>query len=213
MHGRLKVRSTEEQEERKRLEREKKLQLYQGAMKACLAKLHVRDFDRSGLTISGEILAQSCDVQTLWNFRKEIILATLSSSVVEEAATEEDKGKKDKFVELFENELALTEMCLKKNPKSYGSWFHRQWCLKKANEMKLGEKSTFLTWSNELKLCGLFLKADERNFHCWRHRFFVVANGMVFHCCLFYYKGCGSNIENLNLDIFKISVVLNYDLN
>ena len=178
MHGRLKVRSTEEQEERKRLEREKKLQLYQGAMKACLAKLHARDFDRSGLAISGEILSQSCDVQTLWNFRKEIILATLSSGVVEEVATEEDKGKKDKFVELFENELALTETCLKKNPKSYGSWFHRQWCLKKANEMKLGEKSTFLTWSNELKLCGLFLKADERNFHCWRHRFFVVSNGI-----------------------------------
>lgn len=179
MHGRLKVRTSAEQEERKRLEREKKLKAYKTAMSACVAKQLARDYDKSGLALSGEILAGNCDVQTLWNFRKQIIEAAVAvaSSIPADSVPATTDDNKPPIVDLFENELALTETCLRKNPKSYGSWFHRQWCLKKADGLDLTSKSVLLSWSNELKLCGLFLKMDERNFHCWRHRFFVVENG------------------------------------
>lgn len=173
MHGRLKVRSTEEQEERKRLEREKKLKVYKAAMSTCLDKAHARDYDRSGLAISSEILMNNADVLTLWNFRKNIIVSLLASE------KDEDRDE-SRRIAMFEGELGLTETCLRKNPKSYGSWFHRQWCMKRANEQRLGEKCKSLSWTNELALCNLFLKSDERNFHCWKHRFFVVENGKYY---------------------------------
>lgn len=42
MHGRLKVRTTQEQEERKRLEREKKLKMYKSAMGECISRIEKR---------------------------------------------------------------------------------------------------------------------------------------------------------------------------
>lgn len=168
MHGRLKVRSTQEQEERKRLEREKKLKIYKDAMSISLKKLNSNEYDQNGLSISAEILSNSCDITTLWNYRKSTIESLQQKPI-----------DKDEMINTLKNEMSLTEQCLKKNPKSYGTWYHRQWCLLKANhpENKYGETCETLGWKNELKLCTIFLNADERNFHCWKHRLFVITNG------------------------------------
>lgn len=165
MHGRLKVRSTEEQEERKRLEREKKLKAYKYAMSECLTRISKKEYDQVGMKISEEILTSNCDIQTLWNFRKNIIL-----SLDEQNSFSND----EEHARLYANEMSLTEICLKKNPKSYGVWYHRQWCLLRAHELNLDKSSAALTWKNELDLCNLFLNLDERNFHCWKHRYFVI---------------------------------------
>ncbi|RMZ93089.1 geranylgeranyl transferase type-2 subunit alpha [Brachionus plicatilis] len=159
MHGRLKVRTTEEQAERKRLEREKKLKAYKYAMSECLLRIKNKQFDETGQKLSEQVLASNPDIQTLWNLRKKNV------EFFEQSACEEDTIK------------ILTEICLKKNPKSYPTWYHRQWCLLRSNSRKLGEKNENLNWKNELNLCSKFLNQDERNFHCWRHRFFVVAHG------------------------------------
>ena len=165
MHGRLKVRTTEEQAERKRLEREKKLTAYQKAMAECVKRIQTKQYDMIGMKISEEILYGNGDLQTLWNFRKSTIMALHNETSEEE------------MIKLYSNEMTLTENCLKKNPKSYGSWYHRQWCLLRSNQMGYGEKCDQLSWSNELILCNVFLNADERNFHCWKHRYFVIDNG------------------------------------
>lgn len=59
-----------------------------------------------------------------------------------------------KLVEFCENELRLTEQCLKANPKSYGSWHHRYWILN--NHPKPN-------WQREFDLCNQYLSVDDRN--------------------------------------------------
>jgi geranylgeranyl transferase type-2 subunit alpha len=169
MHGRLKVRTSEEQAERKRLEREKKLQMYKHAMTECQKRISAKEHDQIGMKISEDLLSSNGDLQTLWNYRKNTILAYEN----------DDQFDQDQMTKLYLNELSLTEICLKKNPKSYGTWYHRQWCLLRANKMGLAQKNPLLGWENELKLCDLFLNADERNFHCWKHRYFVIENGQL----------------------------------
>jgi hypothetical protein len=71
MHGRLKVRTTEEQEKRKQLEREKKLKTYQFGMSECLRRVKNCEYDQIGMKISEEILCSNPDIQTLWNLVKK----------------------------------------------------------------------------------------------------------------------------------------------
>jgi geranylgeranyl transferase type-2 subunit alpha len=68
-------------------------------------------------------------------------------------------------------ELNLTAACLERNPKSYGPWFHRKWCWTLYCGTNTVERDTF---QKELQLCALFLLKDERNFHCWNYRRFIV---------------------------------------
>jgi len=181
MHGRLKVRSTQEQEERKRIEREKKLEMYKYAMSKCVEVIANKDFGNPiACKLSEELLSANGDISTLWNLRKDIVEYRLEQSA--NSAESDSDSIRDQLAKMFVNELQLTEQALKKNPKSYGSWHHRQWCLKKANSpaLDLSTRSALLSWSNELQLCNVFLNLDERNFHCWKHRFFVVDAGHLF---------------------------------
>jgi geranylgeranyl transferase type-2 subunit alpha len=167
MHGRLKVRTSEEQAERKRLEREKKLAMYQAGMGACFRLIQKKQYDSTGFKLTEDMLSANGDLQTLWHYRKSAILHFESQP--EPVETD--------IANYFCHEMSLTEQCLKKSPKSYCTWYHRQWCLLKANERGLADKNPSLGWKNELALCNLFLNADERNFHCWKHRYFVIETG------------------------------------
>ena len=169
MHGRLKVRSTEEQAERRRLEREKKLKMYQVAMKECLGRVASAQYDEDTLKLSEELLMANNDIQTLWNLRRNALEAKEKRNDV----TDEQRAKQ------YVHELSLTETCLKKNFKSYGTWLHRQWCLKRANTCGLTTHAPQLAWHSELKLCDTLLAVDERNFHCWKHRFYVIEQGAL----------------------------------
>lgn len=169
MHGRLKVRTTEEQEQRKRIEREKKLKAYQQGMCECLKRVKNCDYDPIGMKISEEILSSNGDIQTLWNLRKN----TLEKFANEKLYEEPD------MIKLLANEMSLTDVSLRKNPKSYSCWHHRRWCLLKAETLDFNTKSTQLSWTNEMKLCDLYLDLDSRNFHCWRHRSFLIEHAKL----------------------------------
>lgn len=163
MHGRLKVRTTQEQEELKRKEREKKLAIYKHCMTKCISKIEKNEYQEDGLSLTEDLLCVNPDLLSLWNLRRSIILS------LEKEKPHEELGK------YYQNEINLSEQALRKNPKSYGSWLHRQWCLLRADELKL----EFLNWKHELAICNKYLSLDERNFHCWAHRQFVVKNGKI----------------------------------
>uniref|UniRef100_A0A8C5ZDM9 Geranylgeranyl transferase type-2 subunit alpha n=1 Tax=Marmota marmota marmota TaxID=9994 RepID=A0A8C5ZDM9_MARMA len=72
MHGRLKVKTSEEQAEAKRLEREQKLKLYQSATQAVFQKRQAGELDESVLELTSQILGANPDFATLWNCRREV---------------------------------------------------------------------------------------------------------------------------------------------
>ncbi|KAK3911080.1 Geranylgeranyl transferase type-2 subunit alpha [Frankliniella fusca] len=157
-HGRLKVKTTKEQEEEKRQKRAQKVKQYRGAFSRIVEKRQSGEKDEEGLQISQQILEMIPDIHTLWNYRREILLH------LKEFLSEDELQRR------LESERFLTEACLRANPKSYCAWHHRSW------SMDLMPRPD---WQRELALCNKFLSLDERNFHCWDYRRFVVRRAQV----------------------------------
>lgn len=80
----------------------------------------------------------------------------------------------EELCKLYDNELSLTEHCLKYNPKSYCAWHQRVWVL---------TTRTNPDWKHELYLCEKYLSFDERNCK------FVIFIHFEFHICS-YIKWC-----------------------
>ncbi|XP_024273427.1 geranylgeranyl transferase type-2 subunit alpha [Oncorhynchus tshawytscha] len=153
MHGRVKLKSTAQQEEEKRKEREKKLKIYVAGRDAIFTKRLEGVLDDEALQLTQQLLSSNPDFATLWNYRREILLHL-------ETVREEDDVQK-----MYEAELLFLESCLKVNPKSYGSWHHRGW---------VSARLPRPDWARELGLCDRCLSLDDRNFHCWDYRRMVV---------------------------------------
>lgn len=76
-------------------------------------------------------------------------------------------------------ELMLTEQCIKVNPKSYNSWFHRSWIL---------DQGSNIDYQAELLLCDKCLELDERNCMkaCLTYCIYsLLANKYLFWCLKF----------------------------
>ena len=161
MHGRLKVKSSEQQDAERKAERTAKCAAYQKAMSNILDRRGSGGGDdQAQLKMTAGVLLGNADITVLWNIRKEVILRMEASASV--AAAEMNA--------LFKGELSLTKQCLVTNPKSYGAWYHRCWCLKRMADPD---------WATEIILCNAYLEKDERNFHCWDYRRFVVDSAGV----------------------------------
>lgn len=65
--------------------------------------------------------------------------------------------EEEELQKLYEAELLFIESCLKVNPKSYGSWYHRGW---------VSERLPKPDWKRELSLCDRCLSLDDRNCKC-----------------------------------------------
>jgi geranylgeranyl transferase type-2 subunit alpha len=75
--------------------------------------------------------------------------------------------------ELLQGDLQLTFALLRKFPKCYWIWNHRNWLLR-AGEASMGAEAAHKLWSGELQLINKMLHADSRNFHAWGYRRVVV---------------------------------------
>ncbi|KAG8455374.1 hypothetical protein GDO86_001535 [Hymenochirus boettgeri] len=158
MHGRIKVKTSLEQQEAKRKEREKKLQLYTSVTQAALHKREIGELDTEALDLTAQILSLNPDFASLWNLRREVFLQLQTNRSEEEMQS------------LCSGELTFLENCLRVSPKSYGTWYHRCWIM---GIMPIPD------WVRELSLCNRFLEIDERNFHCWDYRRFVTRSSSV----------------------------------
>ena len=103
------------------------------------------------LQLLEKALAVNPDPLWLWNFRRTLLNEN----------------------ELFDWELEarVTQAALESNPKAYGAWHHRKWSLQQQTATKSKE-----TAAAELQLTAAFFLRDERNFHCWSYRRYVVSH-------------------------------------
>lgn len=156
MHGRVKVRTTAEQEEIKKKERAAKVAQYKIDTAIVFQKRKNKILDDELLLITKHILLNNPDIYTFWNIRRE--------------AFENNKWSEEDYKQLLENEMSLTESCLRENPKSYSVWYQRCWVMEQMPEPD---------WKRELSLCAKCLNLDERNFHCWDYRRFIVEKAEI----------------------------------
>ena len=123
MHGRLKVKSTEQQKAERQAKRDEKLKTYQYAMGKIFENRESWKNSDAGETpkdttaickwkITAGVLMANPDISTLWAVRKENIEKEVL--ILDEKPDEHDK--------IMNKELDLTIQCLKENPKSYGNF-------------------------------------------------------------------------------------------
>jgi hypothetical protein len=139
------------------------------------------------LALTEKMLSVNPDPSHLWNIRREMLVYLMqtappsamnnTSDDNQEDVDDDSSEKKSTFD--IEAELKLTAHCLQRNPKSYSAWFHRKWALVSYFTSDTQQQEH---WANmksilrsELDLCVQFLQLDERNFHCWNFRRFVVS--------------------------------------
>ncbi|XP_071645686.1 geranylgeranyl transferase type-2 subunit alpha [Temnothorax longispinosus] len=151
MHGRVKVRTTAEQEEIRKREKAIKVAQYKADFAIVSQKRQGKIWDDELLSVTRRMLLNNSDIYTLWNIRRQVF--------------ENNEWNEEDYKQLLENEMSLTEQCLRENPKSYSVWHQRCWVMERMPEPD---------WKKELSLCAKCLNIDERNFHCWDYREFVV---------------------------------------
>lgn len=154
MHGRLKVKTSKEQEEERKIkEREKAYHFRQLTEKLFDLRPQIEACDNLDevFKLTTELLLINPDFYTVWNIRRESLLVHVAKNQDEENS-------------IFQKELAFTLDCLKKNEKSYSVWQHRIWTLSRMPKSE---------YDKEILLCNSFLAKDERNFHCWDYRSYI----------------------------------------
>ncbi|KAK1323501.1 hypothetical protein QJS10_CPA02g00124 [Acorus calamus] len=134
-----------------------------------------RIYTDESIEVSTKLLEVNPEIYTAWNYRKLAVQNRLGSvadpEAIKSVLDEELRVVKTRDAFRFKD-LDLTwgfslclfvcvkaEVALKQNPKAYGAWHHRKWVLKKGHS----------SIDRELRLLGLLLKLDGRNFHGWNH--------------------------------------------
>ncbi|CAM9240482.1 unnamed protein product [Ectocarpus fasciculatus] len=186
MHGRKKSDLPQTKEEKDAVRA--KISNYKKVVGAIRHKRASGQMDAEYKQLLGKLLRLHPDYYSMWNFRKEAVLAELSrigdahsgqdggdggdkvaeessSGTLSPSAQEQEQEKK----KIYKEELALSVDCIKRNPKSYPAWHHHKWALERGLDL-LGGRSAL---AGDLALCATFLELDGRNFHCWAHRMWV----------------------------------------
>jgi Protein prenyltransferase alpha subunit repeat len=126
----------------------------------------------------------------LWNFRRDLLdgETAIASALVGATADTPPDATRDSALDdikaaqgVWEREQAVTQTALTANPKAYAAWHHRKCCLQHyivtiERSSRLDRDTTIPdTLAFELSLTASLFLRDERNFHCWSYRRFVVS--------------------------------------
>jgi geranylgeranyl transferase type-2 subunit alpha len=130
-----------------------------------------KEYNPEVLGLTTKLLNENPEYYTIWNYRRRLLQALLDDSSPESDPTPVQPQQHAK--EYVQSELNLTFALLRKFPKCYWIWNHRNWILAES-ELKLTSEDARKLWLGELQLVGKMLNTDSRNFHAWSYRRIVV---------------------------------------
>ena len=141
--------------EEERHKQEQRLCAIQNMHEAVLQAQQQASYTQESLDLTTKCITLSPDFYSVFNFRRRILQHLLTDQ------SEETKG------EMLGKELDTLTKITRESPKSYTLWFHRQWVILRSRNFELLMKK-------ELALCDKLLAMDQRNFHVWNYRTWLV---------------------------------------
>lgn len=198
MHGRVKSEQKELTEEEKQCIIRAK-QLFDECVKSINEDQKKGIFSEKTLELTEKVLKINSEGATMWNFRKSYILSEqnniqlIDNILNKELTFTESLFKNDpKSYNLWSNRVWLLEFIVNFKEadeilvKVEGDYlkdisnFESLDYIQSFKESLIKYKNIKLKLLiNELELCNKLFEIDDRNFHCWKHRLFVL-------CCLRY---------------------------
>ena len=151
MHDRARVK-TEDLDPASRAKVTEKITKYRELVAACADKHLKGSLTQSDLEASRLLLEVNPEYYTFYNYRRRILEALLAESP-----------------HLLGQELEFSTRQLKRDYKSYCTWYHRKWII-----LKHDATSRHAILVKEKLQCEGLLKLDERNFHAWGYRRWVI---------------------------------------
>ncbi|WVQ73480.1 hypothetical protein IAR50_003052 [Cryptococcus sp. DSM 104548] len=165
MHGVKRTRMTPQAAAAKRAKEQGKVDAYLALQEEVLGLKQAGEHTEGALGKTNKLLDLNPEFYTIWNYRRNILLALFSSSTPED------------IVAYLAHDLRLTTSYLLVHPKVYWIWTHRKWCLQSVPAGP-GESQEWRKkfWDGEIKLVENMLEADARNFHAWGYRQYVLSS-------------------------------------
>ncbi|CAB4252536.1 similar to Saccharomyces cerevisiae YJL031C BET4 Alpha subunit of Type II geranylgeranyltransferase required for vesicular transport between the endoplasmic reticulum and the Golgi [Maudiozyma barnettii] len=154
MHGIKRKQYSREILKQKRLQDQLKIKTYNKLVDETLTIRDNKIFTSESLQLTSKVLELNPEFNTVWNYRRDIILQLQDTAPPE----------------FWENELQFTMEKLKRFPKVYWIWNHRIWVLN-----NYSQASTKI-WIRELSIVDKLLSMDARNYHGWHYRRLIVKN-------------------------------------
>ncbi|KAL7920566.1 hypothetical protein ACQKWADRAFT_297867 [Trichoderma austrokoningii] len=163
------ARTTRVRTEEQRLQEMEKINKYRSLEDQIRSQAASRTYSLELYNLTTKLLRLNPEYYTVWNVRRRCLLACLlSASEAPDAKNQQSDG------EVLQSEITFTMPLLMEFPKCYWIWNFRQWLLSQAI-LRLPLPTARKIWETELVLVSKMLNRDQRNYHAWGYRRFVVA--------------------------------------
>ena len=118
------------------------------------------------LNASKEVLLLQPDDTNCWHARKRA-LGHAYAADLHDSSIFYSNAVMYLGIDARKEELELSYLCLKQNPKAYSAWHHRQWALSPLGNGEFrpvsGHSAMDINWNDEIRLLKKLLAVDSRN--------------------------------------------------
>ncbi|KAI9697334.1 MAG: Rab geranylgeranyltransferase [Bogoriella megaspora] len=153
------------------------IETYKNLTKRVNDKISAGELTPETLELTTKLVDRNPEYYTIWNYRRAILLQLFEAEYQEEKL--ESRGaealtpRQSNILKIITTDLQFEIRLLRKFPKCYWLWNHRNWLLHQA-QSQLPSSIALQLWQGELALVGKMLSLDSRNFHGWGYRRTIV---------------------------------------